>query len=196
MTLTNEELRKAPVRSRESLTLRRALESDFTFYKEWVSDDSNRRCFKPMPVFDRYNKFLHSHLLRRSQSLIYTLCFDALPIGIIAFSKLDPSHHPAELWYLLSNKAFAGRGLIKYGVNSAIAAAVSEKNIKTIVAWVVETNRASLSILKAGGFKVAGRLRSMRWLEGEAYGRFVFDLVLPGEYRQFTEQGALALARC
>ena len=103
------------------------------------------------------------------------------PIGIVALSEIHQLFKTAQLWYVLGNKLYAGRGYTSRAVSMMLRLAFKELDLRCINAWTVETNTQSISVLKANGFRQAGKLRKSHEINGCVYDRLLFDL-LPSEF--------------
>lgn len=99
------------------------------------------------------------------------------PIGIVAFSEIHRRFRTAQLWYVLGNKEYSGRGYTSRAVSVMLRLGFEELNLRCVNAWTVETNTRSISVLKTNGFRQAGKLRSAHEISGRVYDRLLFDLL-------------------
>lgn len=99
------------------------------------------------------------------------------PCGLVALSDIDASDKTAMVWYLLGHARFAGRGVTTQAVQALVALAFGELGLRSLHAWAMTPNAASLRVLRKAGFREAGRLRHTACLDGEQTDRLYFDLL-------------------
>jgi RimJ/RimL family protein N-acetyltransferase len=164
-------------------------ESDSATVARWLAEDSNLRwldfggtAMTPLTIQVMAHK--PTHCLR-----LFSAEDTADSIGIVALSEIHPSFKTAQLWYVLGDKAYAGRGYASRAVALILQMAFGELRLRSINAWTVETNTPSISVLRANGFRQAGRLRGAHEIDGCIYDRLLFDL-LPSDFAGTHERYA------
>jgi RimJ/RimL family protein N-acetyltransferase len=152
-------------------------ESDSSTVARWLTDNSNRRwldfgsaVLSPLAIQVMAQK--PSHCLR-----VFREEETSGPIGIVALSDIHPVFRTAQLWYALGEKTYGGRGCTTRAVAQLLRVAFSELHLRCVNAWAVEANTRSISVLKANGFREAGKWRSAHEIEGRVYDRLLFDLL-------------------
>lgn len=99
------------------------------------------------------------------------------PIGLVALSDVDPEFRTARLWYVLGDKAFAGRGCTSRAVHALLNSAFGDLGLEAINAWTVECNAPSIRVLERNRFRLIGRQRRCHRIDGRTYDRLLFDLL-------------------
>jgi RimJ/RimL family protein N-acetyltransferase len=116
---------------------------------EWLTSDwRGRRIDAPVIAIAARNKTNRLWLAR---------C-DGQPAGLVGLSDIDAGDAIANVWYLLGEREFAGKG-------------------KTVHAWIMENNVGSRRVLEPSGFRPDRRLRSAAAYRGQRVDRIYFDLV-------------------
>ncbi len=118
------------------------------------------------------------HLLR-----VFTSDSDDSPIGLVAFSNISPPFKTATLWYVLGNKAYAGKGYTTRAVSTLLTIGFTELRLATVNAWAVDQNTPSISVLKRNNFQLIGRQRECHYIDGRPFDRLLFDL-LAAEHKE------------
>jgi RimJ/RimL family protein N-acetyltransferase len=103
----------------------------------------------------------------------------ARPIGLIAFDTVDGEDGVANMWYLIGEGEFRGRGVAA----EAITRLLDENplGLVTVTAWVGEPNTASIHCLEKAGFRTVGRVTAAYHVEGRRYDRVLFEKLLARE---------------
>ena len=63
-----------------------------------------------------------------------------------------------------------------------LAHAFGQMGLESVQAWAVETNTASIRIIKRLNFRYVGRLRRCHAMNGRLYDRLLFDLLADEHY--------------
>lgn len=112
------------------------------------------------------------HLLRA-----FTEGSGSQPIGVVALSDIARAFGTATLWYVLGEKAYARHGYTTEAVYLLLDVGFRELGLRSVQAWTVEANRASVRVLERNGFSLAGRLRQCHVVDGIPQDRLLFDLL-------------------
>jgi RimJ/RimL family protein N-acetyltransferase len=108
---------------------------------------------------------------------LYTADDADVPIGLVALSDISATHGTANLWYVLGEKAFGGRGYTTRAVAGMLILGFGELGLHSVQAWAVEANGPSIAVLERNGFRRVGRLRECHTVGGQRYDRVLFDLL-------------------
>jgi RimJ/RimL family protein N-acetyltransferase len=167
MTLT-------PVESAESLRLVAGWLAERDNY-QWLDFGDGRQLVSP--------EWLKIAIQRGSQVLrIFTSDGDDAPIGVVGLSNLNPHFKTANIWIVLGNKSYAGRGYASRATSRMLALGFAELGLHAIHTWIVEHN-PSVHVAARVGFQPIGRQRQCHFIGGHAYDRLWFDL-LASEHRE------------
>lgn len=97
------------------------------------------------------------------------------PGGVVGLSNVDRCFRTASVWAVLGNKRWGGctvratSKLLTYGF--------TELGLRAINAWTVESNIASLRLLRQLNFHYIGRQRRCHYIDGRPLDRLLFDLL-------------------
>jgi RimJ/RimL family protein N-acetyltransferase len=101
----------------------------------------------------------------------------ATPIGIVAFSQIDPNFGVAQLWYVLGDRTYAGRGYTSAAVSAMLDYGFRVLHLESVNAWAVASNTPSIRVLEKNHFRLIGTQRRCHRLDGMSVDRLLFDLV-------------------
>jgi len=113
-----------------------------------------------------------SHILR-----LFTDDDGAGPIGLVGLSNVDRHFKTAMLWTVLGDRRFSLKGYVSRAVIAMLSFGFREVGLQAINVWAVESNHASLRIIRKLGFQPIGRQRQCHYMDGKAYDRLWFDLL-------------------
>lgn len=116
------------------------------------------------------------------------------PVGLVGLGDIQHRFGRAELWYLLGDKAYAGRHLTTRAVAALLDHGFGEMGLHCVHAWTVDGNVPSLRILERMGFRPAGRLRESHRIGNDRRDRLWFDL-LADEYLGRNEDETIGFDR-
>jgi RimJ/RimL family protein N-acetyltransferase len=108
---------------------------------------------------------------------------DGRPIGVVALSEIDRAFGTAGLWYVLGDKRHGARGRTTLASLQVLRYGFEELRLRSVQAWAVASNRASVRVLEKCGFRLIGQRRRCHVIDGTVCDRLLFDL-LPGELAQ------------
>jgi RimJ/RimL family protein N-acetyltransferase len=118
-----------------------------------------------------------THALR-----LFTADEDDTPIGVVGLSNVDRAFRTATIWIALGERRFAAKGFAYRAGAMMLNAAFGELGLNSVNAWAVDTNHASLRIIRRLRFQLIGRQRQAHYIDGQAHDRLWFDL-LAAEFR-------------
>ena len=91
---------------------------------------------------------------------------DGNPIGIIALVHISDVHRTAEIYIVIGEKDYWGKGVMLEAERLLIGWAFNSLKLEKIWADAVENNIASIITMKKLGFQIEGTLRRERFLRG------------------------------
>jgi RimJ/RimL family protein N-acetyltransferase len=112
---------------------------------------------------------------------VFTSDTNELAIGVVGLSNISRYFRSASLWYVLGEKEFCGCGYASRAVSKVLTVGFSQLGLRSVSAWTVERNIASLRVLQRNNFRLIGRLRQAHTIDGQVLDRLLFDL-LTGEH--------------
>ncbi|MGA2070307.1 MAG: GNAT family protein [Sedimentisphaerales bacterium] len=89
------------------------------------------------------------------------------PIGIIGLAGIDSTHRTAEIYLVIGQKEFWGKGVMLEAECLLIDWAFNSSGLEKIWAVARPENVASVITMKKIGFQVEGTLRSEKLVEGK-----------------------------
>ncbi len=106
------------------------------------------------------------------------------PVGIVGLGNVARRFGTATLWYVLGDKHRAGRGDTSGAVAAMLDLAFAELGLRSVNAWVVDGNLASIKVLEHNGFAAIGRQRCCHVIDGEPRDRLLFDILAEDRERE------------
>jgi ribosomal-protein-alanine N-acetyltransferase len=153
----------------------------FGVVAEWLRDPDNARWLDFGPEHRELDPVSLKFLVARPTNLLRVFTDDeGRPAGLVALSEIHRGFGTANLWYVLGRKDLAGKGLTSLAVARLVDEAFDQLGLRSLRAWAVDANGASIRVLEKNGFQRVGRLRRCHLVDGVAHDRALFDL-LAGE---------------
>lgn len=145
----------------------------------WLSDEENLKWIKLGTEAQKIDPVTFRIMSQRPQHDFYLYFHEdtGQPIGLVAFSEIDLTAKSATLWYMLGEKDFAGKGYTTKAVNELLRHGFYELGLKSVYAWAVKDNIASVKILENNHFNYIGRRRQCHPVDGILRDRLLYDLL-------------------
>ena len=102
---------------------------------------------------------------------------DGTPIGVVGLSNIDRRFKTATLWVVLGERKLSFKGYPYRACAAMLSVGFDEHGLNVINAWAVETNHASVRIIRRLNFKRVGVQRKCHYIDGKAHDRLLFDLL-------------------
>jgi RimJ/RimL family protein N-acetyltransferase len=161
---------------------------DFALAASWLADPATNRLLTAEWRDRAVDATLVAVAARNRKNLFYGVAGDGTLCGLVAFSELELRDRSGMIWYVLGNRAFAGRGVTTSAVAQMCGIGFHELRLESIWAMVLTPNAASVRVLEKVGFRASGRLRRVERIGDEQIDRLYFDL-LPAELSE-TAKGS------
>lgn len=110
---------------------------------------------------------------------------DERPIGVVALSNINSNFKTANIWVVLGDKAYAGRGYASRATSKMVTLGFRELGLYAIHTWIVEHNPA-IKVAERVRFKLIGRQRRCHCIDGRPYDRLWFD-ILASEHEEIRD---------
>lgn len=164
------------------MEIRRLEPSDVELVASWLAAEENHRWLDFGQGVQALPAVSLRLMMQRPLHGLFAFSSDAGPaaVGIVGLSNIDRKFGTATLWYVLGDKRAGGRGYTTRAVKHVLGLAFGEMGLRSVNAWAVDANRASVRVLEKSGFRPVGRLRQCHAVGGTACDRMVFD-ILAGE---------------
>lgn len=131
-------------------------------------------------------EWLKIAIQRRTYTLrLFTSDIEDRPIGVVALSNVNPHFKTANIWVVLGDKSYAGRGYASRATSRMLTLGFTELGLGAIHTWIVEHN-PSIYVARRVGFRLIGRQRLCHCIDGRAYDRLWFDL-LASEHQEIRD---------
>lgn len=140
--------------------IRPASDDDAGTIARWLSDGETTRYLTSNLRGGALSAQVVRLALKRRDQVWYvfseTLESAAPPIGLVALDGIDAIDGIANLWFVLGEREFGGRGHTARAIDALCA--TNPMQLDVVSAWVAEPNVASLRCLARAGFAQAGRI--------------------------------------
>jgi RimJ/RimL family protein N-acetyltransferase len=144
---------------------------------QWLDFGDGRQRLTP--------EWLKIAMQRGTQVLrIFTANGDDTPVGVVGLGELNTTFKTAQLWVVLGDKSFAGKGYATQAVSKMLTLGFTELGLHAIHTWIVEHN-PSVRVAERVRFRPIGRQRQCHYIDGRAYDRLWFDM-LASEHDEIT----------
>lgn len=145
----------------------------------WLADPANARWLDFGPGQPVLTAAALAVMVQRDLHLLRTVRLDEAetPIGVVALSHVDRRFGTGQLWYLMGDKRYEGRGCTSAAVSKLLGVAFDEIGLQAVNAWAVVDNRASIRVLERNHFRLIGRQRRCHYIDGRPFDRLLFDLL-------------------
>lgn len=152
---------------------------DIPLVAGWLADPANHRWLDFGNGHQPVTPVMLAVMLQRPANVLRVVVPDetVMPIGIVALSNVDQAFKTANLWYVLGDKGYAGRGCTTRAVSQILNLAFHDLRLEAVSAWAVETNIASVRVLERNHFRMIGRQRRCHDVDGRPLDRLLFDLL-------------------
>jgi RimJ/RimL family protein N-acetyltransferase len=116
---------------------------------------------------------------------IFTADDEETPIGVVGLSNINPHFKTANIWVVLGDKSYSGKGYASRATSEMLTLGFTELGLSAIHTWIVEHN-PSIHVAERVRFRPIGRQRKCHYIDGRAYDRLWFDL-LPFEHAEVLD---------
>lgn len=158
--------------------IRRFEAADVELVVGWLAAEDNHRWLDFGQGVQALSAVSLKLMMQRAlHSLFIFTAEGGVPAGIVGISNVDRKFGTATLWYVLGEKRFGGQGHTTRAVRSVLEIAFTELGLRSINAWAVDGNAASLRVLEKTGFRPVGRLRRCHTVDGKSCDRIIFDIL-------------------
>jgi RimJ/RimL family protein N-acetyltransferase len=109
-----------------------------------------------------------------------------VPVGVVGLSNVNPHFKTANIWVVLGDKSYAGRGYASRATSMMLTLGFAELGLHSIHTWIVEHN-PSIQVARRVNFRPIGRQRQCHSIDGRLYDRLWFDL-LASEHEEIQHE--------
>ncbi len=156
--------------------IREMQEADYQRVASWLSDPETNRW-----LLNWRGRTVRAQLIRimvvNPKNRLFIVEFDNNPVGLVGLGELNQCQKTADVWYLLGERQYLGKGIITQAVGKLVEYAFTELGLRMLTAQTLEDNLASRRILEKNLFTHVGYVRSGEILPGENAPRIAFELL-------------------
>ena len=167
--------------------------TDFEAVAGWLATPAINRWLTPEWRERPANAVVLAIAVRNRRNRFFLVRYNGEPCGLVALSDIDRVDRTAMVWYALGQPQLSGKGITSEALRQLIRVGFDELELRSLHAWAMAQNQASIRILRKTGFREAGRLRQSACLDGEQTDRIYFDLIST-EWRTSAGNGSAELA--
>ncbi|MCD6576659.1 MAG: GNAT family N-acetyltransferase [Anaerolineaceae bacterium] len=167
----------------ERVRLRAMEKEDLPAFVRWFNDPEVRRNLKMVqPLSMGQEENWYADMLKRPVDE-HPLCIEAKQgedwvfIGNLGFMRVNQHDRSAEIGISIGEKQFWNQGYGTEAMRLMIRHGFEDLNFNRIYLYVYETNPRGKRCYEKAGFKVDGRLRQARFLEGKYQDVFIMSIL-------------------
>ena len=87
--------------------------------------------------------------LSKKENIYYTVFSKTeRPIGFVALINTDYIDRSGQIWYVMGDKNYRGKGLMTLAVELFLEIVKDELGLHTVYTWIVEDNLRSIKVLE------------------------------------------------
>jgi diamine N-acetyltransferase len=176
------------------IRLRAIEKEDLPIFVSWLNDPEVRRnlqLFQPLSLAQE-EEWFKATLQQpvEKQPLMIEIKIDEgwQPVGDVGFLKICTIDRTAEIGIFIGEKKFWGQGYGTETMRLMLNHGFKELNLNRIYLRVYETNLRGIRSYEKAGFKLEGRLRQDRFMDGK-YIDVLLMSVLRSEFKEDKSEG-------
>ncbi len=155
--------------------IREMVEDDYQRVASWLSDPETNQW-----LLNWRGKTVSAKLVgimvMNPRNRLFIVEIDGCPVGLVALGDLNASEKTADVWYLLGERQYSGKGAITQAVRKLVEYSFSTLDLQVLTAQTLANNLASRRILEKNLFTNVGFIRGGEILRGENAPRVGFEL--------------------
>jgi RimJ/RimL family protein N-acetyltransferase len=125
-------------------------------------------------------------MMRNKANALFLAETAGQPFGLVGFAAIDPPDGTGMVWYVRGEAVSVCGGSMSTAVVQAVRWAFTERELRSVYAWVIASNHRSARLLERAGFRFAGRLRQACAGPEGPEDRLYYDIVR-GEVESMAE---------
>lgn len=171
------------------IQLRTTVKSDMDFKVKWYSEpEVNKTLILPYKLeLQRTYEWFERAQKDESREDWMIEALEGNPIGVIGIKEINRNNKSGLLYIVIGEKEYWGKGLGFEAELLAIHYGFKELNLHKIRGASLETNVASLAVIKKVGFHQDGTLRDEYLKDGKYYDVHIFSILRDEFYEKHPE---------
>lgn len=149
-------LKKSKLMKNKNVTFRPIVEGDIFYRMKWLNDEDTRKDI----IFDGMNDETSNKewylSCQKTGKTFFMILFDNNPIGLIGIMNVSKINKNAEIFIMIGEKEFRGKGIGKLALRYLVDVAKKNK-INNLYLSVKKTNLKAINLYKQIGFKIVGK---------------------------------------
>lgn len=143
---------------------------------QWVSDPgTNRWLYSEWREGNVDERTIAIVVMNHKKNRLYLIRYQQAAVGVAAISQISPVDRHAVIWYLVGEAAVTGRGVASQAIALLLERAVTELDLNSLEASVLQGNLASEKVLSKNRFRRVGVLHQAAFIGGRPVDRAVFE---------------------
>jgi len=163
----------------DHVRLRPMTAADLPLKVQWYNDPQIRKTLVVDEVFELDKTMAWFKAVKESPSRLDLVIEtrDGSPIGVVGLVNIDVSHKTAEIFIVIGDKEYWGKGVMLEAESVLIEHAFSQMHLEKIWAHARTDNVASIITMKKLGFQIEGTLRQHVCIAGRRMDLFQVGLL-------------------
>jgi diamine N-acetyltransferase len=176
------------------IRLRAIEKEDLPIFVMWLNDPEVRRnlqLFQPMSLAQEEEWFkgtLQLPVEEQPLMIEIKIAEEWQPVGNVGYLKIRNADRAVEIGIVIGEKKFWGQGYGTEAIRLMLRHGFQELNLNRIYLRVYETNLRGIRSYEKAGFKLEGRLRQDRFMDGK-YIDVLLMSVLRSEFKEDKSEG-------
>lgn len=148
----------------------------YSLVAQWISDPrTNRWLYSEWREGDVDERTIAIVVMNHKKNRLYLIRHQQAAVGVAAISQISPVDRHGVIWYLVGEAAATGRGVASRAIALLVERAVTELDLHSLEASVLEGNLASERVLLKNRFQRVGVLHQAAFIGGHPVDRSLFE---------------------
>ncbi len=137
------------------ITIKNFSEADIQNKVDWINDDNNNKYLHyDLPL--EYDKTLNWYKNKADNRFDGVILYNDIPVGLIGLLSIDNNVKKAEVYFMLGDDSFKGKGVATEALKLMIEKAFKDFNLNKLYAFTETENIAAQRLMEKTGFKKEG----------------------------------------
>mgnify|MGYP001338483065 FL=1 len=142
---------------------------------KWLNNKNIKKNLSSNIRVNFISKSLIKITVKRKDQMWYIIKYKEKFAGMIVLDDLDTIDKICNIWYLIGEELFLGKGIMTYSINEVLNK--NPFNLDVVTAWCSSKNKSSIKCLQKTGFKKVGTIHQSFKSEGNN-NRIIFEKLL------------------
>lgn len=161
------------------VTLRKFQLEDVPLKVRWVNSKNNNQFLHyDIPITEENTYTWFQSLKGKNNRADFTILCDDVPVGVIGLLNIDPVNQKAEMYILLGEDLYKGRGIARKAISNLLDHCTTKLKLNKIYLYTEEKNLRAQILFERCGFVKEGFLREDLIYRGRKINRLLYGLLL------------------